>query len=298
MTVVDWLRESRQRYAEEGWAGIQDSARELHIGLARRLSWFYDPGAPIWTREWGLLVVLDATRYDLMTEVVDEYDYIERLESFYSAASLTARWMQINFAPEFRDRMRETIYVNGNPNSAEHLADPGAFEALDDVWRYAWDDERGTILPGPITDRAIALHREHRPARMIVHYMQPHYPMVPEPFDGDEKVWNLLRDGKIDRDEVWRRYRDNLRYVLDALPTLLNNIDAETAVITADHGNLVGELGLYGHFGRVPHRNLRKVPWAMSTANDSGEYVPELEPNDAELASDELETRLEALGYR
>lgn len=297
MSLTDWLRESKQRYQQDGAEGLRESARELHVGAARRLEWVYDPGEPIWTREWDLLIVLDAARYDLMTEVVDEYDYIETLEPFYSAASQSARWMQINFAPEYHEQIRETIYVTGNPRTQKHLADPTQFQYFDDVWTYAWDDDRRTILPGPITDRAIALHREHRPERMILHYMQPHYPMVQEPFDGDEKVWNLLRDGKVEYDEVWRRYRDNLRYALDALPTVLNNVDAENVVITADHGNLLGELGLYGHFGRVPHPNLRKVPWARATATDSGEYTPEIEPPGTDVAADDVEKRLGDLGY-
>jgi hypothetical protein len=129
---------------------------------------------------------------------------------------------------------------------------------------------------------------------MIVHYMQPHYPMVPEPFEVDEKVWNLLRDGEIGHDEVWRRYRDNLRYVLDELPKLLRNVEAENVVITADHGNLVGELGLYGHFGRVPHPNLRKVPWASTTATDTSTYTPDLEP---ECSAGDVKERLQDLGY-
>lgn len=297
MSLFDWVRESKQRYRERGGEGLRESARELHVGAARRLEWIYDPGEPIWTRDWDLLIVLDAARYDLMTEVVEEYDYVEHLEPFYSAASQSARWMQINFAPEHYERMRETIYVTGNPRTDEHLAEPESFLQFDDVWKYAWDEDRGTILPGPITDRAIALHREHRPERMIIHYMQPHYPMVPEPFESDEKVWNLLRDGKVEREEVWRRYRDNLRYVLDALPTLLNSVDAENAVITADHGNLVGELGLYGHFGRVPHPSLRKVPWARTTATDTGEYVPSVEPPEVDVATDDVERRLGDLGY-
>jgi hypothetical protein len=277
--------------------GIRESVHELHIGAARRIERVYDPGDSIWEDDWDLLVVLDAARYDLMKEVADEYKFIEKLDQSYSAASLSARWMQINFGPEYHDPMREAIYVTGNPGTDQHISDPNQFQCLDEVWKYAWDDDRGTILPDPITDRAVSLHRRHQPERMIVHYMQPHYPMVPEPFDGDEKVWNLLRDGKVDRDDVWRRYRNNLRYVLDALPTLLHNVDAENTVITADHGNLVGELGLYGHFGRVPHPNLREVPWARTTAIDTGEYTPDFEPVADTVTDDEVKDRLRDLGY-
>ncbi|MFB6192552.1 MAG: hypothetical protein ABEI11_04435 [Haloarculaceae archaeon] len=301
MSVFDWLGETADRVRSDGVDGLRTSAREFRVGVARRAQWLYDSGEPVYERDWDLLVVLDACRFDLFTEVADEYDYVEGYEPYESPASLSARWMRLTFAPEYDDEVARTVYVNGNPGSADNAPDPERFLYLDDVWEYAWDDERGTILPEPLTDRAIALGREYDPDRMIVHYMQPHYPMVPEPFEETDgrtgrNVWDVLREGEADRDEVWRRYRGNLQYVMDRLPQLLNNVDAEEVVITADHGNLLGEWGLYGHFGKVPHPALRRVPWARATATDTAEYEPELTPPDRSTDR-AVETKLRDLGY-
>ena len=82
---------------------------------------------------------------------------------------------------------------------------------------------------------------------------------------------------------------------------LLSNVDAARAVITADHGNAVGERGLYGHAAGLALRPLREVPWAATTATDSRTYGPPSTAADAaeqETASPEVSARLERLGYR
>lgn len=83
--------------------------------------------------------------------------------------------------------------------------------------------------------------------------------------------------------------------MLDYVETLLSNVDAETVAITADHGELFGKY-LHSHPVGVIHPNLRKVPWAITTATDTQNYNPEM--REAERASEqELQERLAALGY-
>jgi hypothetical protein len=75
----------------------------------------------------------------------------------------------------------------------------------------------------------------------------------------------------------------------------LDNADAETVLITADHGNALGEWGLYGHAGGMPTSAMRDVPLVETTASDSGTYEPEVEP---ETTSEEsLKEKLRDLGY-
>jgi hypothetical protein len=82
---------------------------------------------------------------------------------------------------------------------------------------------------------------------------------------------------------------------------LLENVDGRVA-ITADHGNLFGEWGLYGHPMHTPVPALLAVPWAEATGVDRRTRDPELEPPESLPVSrvygetDERE-RLEALGY-
>lgn len=300
--AVDWLqavgpRRAGRYFAYEGWHSVLRQATRPN-----------EDGTVIYERDWDLLVVLDACRADLLAEVVDEYPFLS-LGSVQSVASASHEWMQETFTDEYAEKVADTAYVTGNPWTDDHC-DPTAFERLDEVWRYGWDDELGTIPPAAVTDRAVAVAREHDPGRLVVHYMQPHFPFVPDPVaqgmdldrfgEGHEmSVWEHLRAGEVDRERAWEGYRENLRYVLDDVETLLRNVDAETAVITADHGNGLGEYGVYGHPPGVAIPALRRVPWVETTACDTGEYEPdERLSSRVDDGDDGVEDRLRDLGYR
>ncbi|MFW6195862.1 MAG: sulfatase-like hydrolase/transferase [Thermoplasmatota archaeon] len=64
---------------------------------------------------------------------------------------------------------------------------------------------------------------------------------------------------KVGGDGVKKAYRDNLRIVLDSLNTLLPELSGRI-VITADHGELLGEKGRYGHDFEAQEK-LVEVPW-------------------------------------
>jgi len=243
-----------------------------------------DYGESIWDRDWEVLIVLDACRADLMDEVADEYDFLEPHTSMMSVGSNSGQWMTRTFAPEYRDEMADTAVVTGNPHSSTCI-DGDDLALLDEVWRYAWEDDDELFRANYVADRAIDVWRTHRPERMIVHFMQPHLPFIPH-FDGFESElhrgfysqWRDIRTGDADRDVMWSQYRDNLHYVLEYVDRLLDSIDADDVVISADHGEAVGEYGIYGHDG-IPLRVLRQVPWVETTARDTGEYVPSFQPD-------------------
>ncbi|WP_147439952.1 LTA synthase family protein [Haloarcula sp. Atlit-7R] len=184
---------------------------------------------------------------------------------------------------------------------------------LDEVWRSQWNNELGTILPRPITDAAIRYGRTNDFDRLIVHYMQPHHPFISIPDvdrgtyieAGDEDrvqrtetIWEQLQSGELTEDFVWHHYAENLRCVLNDVALLLDNIDADSAVITSDHGNAIGEYGVYGHLANVPLPCLVDVPWYRTTANDAGDYDPGSSREDREnLTSNDVKDRLADLGY-
>lgn len=202
--------------------------------------------------------------------------------------------------------MSNTAYITGNPYSDEYV-DRGQFAILDEVWRYAWDDDLGTIPARPITDRAVDTARKVNPDRMLVHYMQPHFPSVPDPIGSEinietfgenwESVWGDLEAGNISSDRVWESYRANLKYVLEDVELLLKNVDGDPVIISADHGNAFGEYGHYGHPPRSPIPTLRQVPWVRTTAQDTGSHVPSTQQEEAVTNATDVSNRLQDLGY-
>lgn len=307
MTARDWLSRTTSWVQEDGVSGLRRSAYELYLGIWRRIGRVYNYGTPIFETEWDLLIVLDACRADLLFEVADEYEFLSDAQSTYSVGSATAEWMSKTFVDRYAEEMAQTAYVTANPHSSSDL-DERDFVLLDEVWQYAWSDDLGTVPPRPVTDRAIQIGREFEPSRMVVHYMQPHHPFVPSPelnrdigFDDEAEwnhVWEMLQAGATTREEVWQGYRENLEYVLDDIAVLLQNVDAERVVITADHANAFGEWGIYGHPKYVPLAAVKEVPWFVTSARDAQTYQPSMEGQETDEPSQEVVTdRLRDLGY-
>jgi hypothetical protein len=285
MRTTQFLASVRDQIRRDGIDGLRDASYRLYRVGWGRVSALDRSGRHVYDEDWDVLIVLDACRADLLAEVAPEFEFLPAPGSARSVASTSAEWLGKTFADDRRAETRRTAYVTGNPFS-DQLCDPASFARLDEVWRYGWDDELGTVPAEPITDRAIDAWRSGAADRMIVHYMQPHFPSVPTPdpafasgIELDavgahwESVWDGLRRGRLDRDAVWSAYRDNLRYVLGQVEVLVNSIDADRVAITADHGNSFGSWGLYGH-PRAPIRAIREVPWLVTTARDSGDYEP------------------------
>ncbi|QUO49245.1 hypothetical protein [Halorubrum ruber] len=276
--------------------------------IGRRL----DYGTNAFDREWDVLVVLDACRADLLRSVAPDFEFLGGVETVRSVGSSSSEWLENTFVghPE----TARTAMVTGNTWTDRYL-DADAFAALDEVWKYAWDEEAGTVPAAAVTDRAIALARERDPDRLVVHYMQPHHPFVPDPLDGDDGLartgshsnagnpWVLLRRGEVSVERVWTAYEANLRHVLGEVESLAANVDGRIAV-TADHGNCFGEWGLYGHPMHTPVPALLAVPWSTVDGADEGTREPTLTPPEPLPVSwvhgdgDETDRdRLRALGY-
>jgi hypothetical protein len=309
-----------RRLASDVWRNVRRGGPNVVRELLSRTYYTYavsTDGTSVFSADWDLLIVLDACRADLWNEVAAEHRAFGQADSLTSVGASSTEWLTDTFHGLPDTALENTAYVTGNPYTDEYL-DGDRFGRLDEVWRYAWDDDLGTIPAAPLTDRAIAAGRQGDFDRLIVHYMQPHFPCVPRPaaVDGIEldrfgdrplSIWEELRFGERDVDDAWALYRENLRYVLDEVADLLRNVDAETAVVTADHGNAFGEYGLYGHVSGVSIPPVREVPQYVTAATDEGtrtpdEYAAANDSSDSGTGADatdsvDVAARLRALGY-
>ncbi len=300
--------------------GLRESAHILYEWTARQTLTDGFSDETVYDREWDVLVILDACRVDLFAEVADEYEWLPDGETVDqtavdSVAGSSSEWMERTFGAADADTLANTAYITGNPFSSQQL-DGEDFALLDETWRYAWDDDAGSIRPEPLVDRAIQVGREDDHDRLIVHLMQPHAPFLghneihagfrpdywgsPDAVrDEDQQgldVWHRIRRGELERETVWRAYRENLRIALESVARLRRNIDGRL-VLTADHGNALGEYGVWGH-PDVPVEGIRSVPWVSVEATDRQTSEPTIKPPTDEASDDDIEARLAALGYR
>lgn len=270
----------------------------------------------VYDREWDVLILLDCCRTDMLAEVSDEYDFIGEVGEHRSVGTTSAEWFEYTFTEEHEDVISNTLHITGNTSSDKYVED-GEFLHLEEVWRDGWNKEYKTILPETVTDRAITLYKELDPERTIIHYMQPHTPFVPFPDVNSLQVSGPGIGGaygkgieqlaeEYSRDELWEFHIENLRYVLNSVGVLLSNIDAGRVVISADHGQALGErnwlqLKEWGHHRGSTLDPLRKVPYCITSATNSEEYRPRFnieedkQEDDPELS---VEQKLRYLGYK
>lgn len=194
------------------------------------------------------------------------------------------------------------------------LIQPSDLGRIERIWKFVPEEERPTayqephgLMPGGappryVTERAISVARQYNHDRLILHYMQPHAPYMANAdrtgrglHQYEHDPFEYLQKGGL-RDDVWNAYLDELRFVLDDLKILLQNVDAEKVVISADHGEAFGEFGIHNHHTGSFHPNIRVVPWVVTSGTDTGSYSPQIRPreqNDRDVAEE-----LRALGYK
>ncbi len=271
-----------------------------------------DDGIDVIAADWDNLLILDACRYDLFAaRSTLEGD----LREVRSKGSDSGEFVQRNFAGR---TLHDTVYVTANPH-VHHLED-GVFHAVVDLLDDRWDEEAETVRPEAVVEEAIAAHERFPEKRLIVHFMQPHFPFLGptgrtfahqgldadlENRDaGEANPWfRLIYDDDVDVATVCRAYRENLDLVLPHVEDLLEALSGKS-VVTADHGNLIGERGfpipvpMYGHPRGLHREDLLAVPWLEVASTDRRRILPE-PPVDGRGDPDEdvLERRLTALGY-
>ncbi|WP_433625878.1 hypothetical protein [Halomicrococcus sp. NG-SE-24] len=263
--------------------------------------------------DWDNLVVLDACRYDMFEEQTDIGDTVT---SKLSPGSESWEFMQESFVGR---QLHDTVYVTANPHTYKLPND--TFHAVVNLLDDHWDDEHRTVMPETVVEQTLAAFERYPDKRVVAHFMQPHFPFVGETgqeighagiemqLDADERSeephpWNALFHGEVtDEETVVDAYRENLDVVVPHVETLVDQLPGKS-VVTADHGNLVGErtypipLRAYGHPGGLHKRELVEVPWATVEADERRAVTAEPPEAREEIDEGVIEDRLKSLGYR
>ena len=310
------LRKARELYASGGlFQTVKSAFRYVPVevnNLVFRLR--EGAGTRVMAEDWDNLLILDGCRYDMF---VDRIDLNGILESRVSLGSSSEEFMERNFVNE---QFHDTVYVSANPFIPKLSLNESTFHAVIDLLDD-WDNELQTIRPDSVSEAAREAYEQYPDKRLIVHFMQPHAPFIGElgreivgggwtmnrDVEDDPGIWNRLRDGEdIPLDTVWEAYKENLDVVLSEVEPLVEDLDGRS-VITADHGNLVGERlspiptrRKYGHPYGVHAEELVKVPWFVieESSRRTIRSDPPVKSDDNSVTDEELSDRLEALGYR
>lgn len=334
MTFIDWLHDSGYRFKTmPPRTAAHESGMAFARGIFRRVDQHF--GRTIWQRDdgdWDVLIILDACRHDLWDDVAPEYG-LPTGDTIWSNASCSIDWINYNFA-NCPSEIEDVGYVTANPftdHDAEHAKSADLKDSpighLRALYETEWsevdtDPPIETVPPERVTDHAIDAWRRRDELgidQLVVHYMQPHEPFIERPewsyqdpednavlknlvsdgYQAGTSPWRSMVDsGEVSPEEFWPVYCENLRWVLDDVTDrLLPNLDGDV-VLSADHGNGLGEWGEWHHPPGAIGPAVRRVPWIHVPCTDRKSVQPDATAGSATQSDEELEAQLEALGYK
>ncbi|MGD2174663.1 MAG: hypothetical protein PVJ27_04605 [Candidatus Brocadiaceae bacterium] len=267
---------------------------------------------------WNVLIILDACRADHFNQLVPRARTVESLHS------ITWAWFA-GFVAVVRELSEPILYVTANPVVDREMSKhPAAPVHLVSVWQDRWGRHGPLNLPTVHPGDVVAAVTEYverfgQPRRMVVHFVQPHVPFIGRhsvPYSGWGRdltdplsrevrkmphVKKALAEGLVTFEEIRLCYRDNLELVVEHRERLVEKLGGRI-VTTADHGELLGERGLYGHTAGPVHPELRDVPWLEERRGAFSPAELPAEVRDGRLSAgtaegEQMRAKLEALGY-
>lgn len=227
-----------------------------------------------------LLIILDACRTDYFIDEYNEYmknftfihdsEGLGSYEPVYSSGSCTFQYVENTWHGNHQNiKYLSSVPLINSKGISDNLPgtpenwdfDPGEHLDIVDLWDSHWSKDLGTVHPSDVTNETKKYKDEDK---LVSHYIQPHIPYIGQKRLGKDIRGRILSKGKtgeITVSEVRKAYRSNLRLVLSEVTKLIKSFDDRRIVITADHGELLGEGNLYSHPHKFNHPVLRTVPW-------------------------------------
>lgn len=259
------------------------------------------------------LVILDSCRYDVFADEVG--NFLEGdLDYVFTPATYTVQY----FRRTWSGRHEDLVYFTGLSAPTDYAFDQRGIDFVPSdhigefihVWNRCESKELGAVPPEEMTE--IVLREKAR--KMVVHYVQPHAPYIGDyrlretsGQDWEESLEDIYeRIGRyggeqktISDDKLRRAYRSNLQRALASVRDLVKSLD-RPVVVTADHGEMLGEDGRYIHGGN-PREELCKVPWFKVDSSMLGDEntMRSREHRDSGDGFDtsDIRQQLEDLGY-
>ena len=229
--------------------------------------------------DWDLVIILDACRYDYLSQIASSVVVERSISPVCNTGDFVKKAKETNV-------FRGSKYISVNPRPGE--IKPGDVDVIP-VWEEkSWDLNLRTRPPAPVYEKAAKYLNEGE--KVVAHTMQPHYPHVCE-LNGDIRPvpgglhpehlgYNFVDDGIVFQTALCREINnkhdfDRVRQSYVACAEFAWNKAKDFAikmasngnhvVITADHGELLGEWGLVSHPGDIGLKSLIEVPWVEIT---------------------------------
>ncbi|MHA1284820.1 MAG: hypothetical protein ACTSQP_20145 [Promethearchaeota archaeon] len=240
--------------------------------------------------KWDNLIILDACRYDSFKSFYLKRKIKGTLKCKISRGSHTNTFLRENFKKDFYD---DIVYITANPYVDLLLKDK--FHTIISVWKDGWDEKYHTVLPETMHEYTINALFKYPNKRLIIHFMQPHYPYIGYKLGKEnltrfrEKMFKkknvkMIKKrknkhlfsiytedfyGVISKEDHFKIYNKNLERAISVIENLIDFLPGRT-IISSDHGESIGEfvhplipVRFYGHMVNLRLPILVKVPWLI-----------------------------------
>lgn len=260
--------------------------------------------ANILDEDWDNLILLDACRYDYFSDVSSKLP--GKLSKRISPGAKTKEFIQATFKNRYEV---DLVYLTTNSwwgRLAEDI-DSKVFKFINLAEENIQDPELNVELPNTVVKRALEVSENYPDKRLLIHFNQPHYPFIGEtgrsifPTTNRTRLTQDIARVGATPEQVRTAYRENLEAVIPGVKKLLNELDGKT-VVTADHGEMLGERGwpipvrAYGHTAGFYMPELVEVPW-LEYNNNGRKNISEEGDGTRDVNPHAVKKRLNDLGY-
>lgn len=264
----------------------------------------YNPdGIDIFAEDWDNLIILDACRVDTLRKVGIEGEITTK----QTRGSATHEFLEANFADR---QLHNVVYISANawyPRLKDRIH--SEVHRFINLQRSEYQDEYfGIEPPDVIADEAIKAAAEYPNKRLLIHFIQPHYPFIGpigrENIPPKTQMTEAIFDADCGEATIRKAYRENLELVIPEVERLIENLKGKT-VVTADHGELLGERSFpvpykeFGHPTGTYVSELVNVPWVERDSEERRDIRSEPPVTDTtKISRNEVDERLKNLGYK
>lgn len=266
----------------------------------------YEPkGIDYFAEDWDNLLIFDACRFDFFQEAITEYDIDGELTCRISGTPGTPQWLERNV--DNRD-LSDAVYLTASSMHYFKLMSHDdleyKFHKIIDLWDKPFADNDVVdrlVTPEQVNEWVPKMIEKYPNKRLVVHYNQPHKPYI----DSEGKPRPISLGPETPRWKLRDAYRTSLARLLSQVESMISELPGKT-VITADHGELLGErtkpipIREYEHpYRYVPE--LMNVPWFEIPSTERRDIQPgeieEYSEKQPETLNNAAREHLKTLGY-
>ena len=213
----------------------------------------------LYKKDWDILIILDACRFDSFSKVVKQTNIKGELIPVDCHVVMTQKWYERNWNT-YNDNI---VLITSHPYPYEREY----YKKFYEFYNFFSAKEKWKTTEACL--KKLVEIQDNK--KFLVHLVPPHLPFLGKkgikfmaklgiPLTGRPTMYRHVNKwaSKNGFEELKKYYEENILYALKIIEKYLHKIKGKV-VISGDHGELIGEKGVYYHHHK--HNKIFTVPW-------------------------------------